>query len=228
MKNQASAEPPPKMSFGFPVAPFAREFRIKRIQPDPDSKNANADHDGLPTERPAHFRNERAHFPNQPRTDKCFGEVKPVSRRRAEFPLAIRQREKNDKRRDAGERRRVWRFVSKKAHAKLSTVLFADAQCLSCEPSGRWKMTLVCEICLHLIIARAVADADGLAVHNRHRPGGVENDALNLGQFATAAAAGGAGLCSRTPVVPARIRRRGMACRGRAAPAQAPGPARAR
>ena len=42
-----------------------------------------------------------SHVPNE-----GFGQIKPVARRLAELPLAKRQREENDKRRDPDERRR--------------------------------------------------------------------------------------------------------------------------
>ena len=41
-------------------------FDIIYVDANPNRKDADADHDGLPTERPAHFRDERADFKNQP------------------------------------------------------------------------------------------------------------------------------------------------------------------
>ena len=84
------------------------EFHPQRIlrrpfaaEADPHRKNADADDDRLPTERPAHFGDERAHCENQPQADQCFGEVKPVGRGRAEFSLRRREQDEDDKRRDA-------------------------------------------------------------------------------------------------------------------------------
>ena len=172
MKNHASAEFCPKFSLGFPVAPAgdAKILDKSGSKPDPDCKNPDTDHHGLPTERPSHFRNQRAHFPNQPRADEGFGEVKPASRHRAEFSLATRQREKNEKRRDAGGRRLCEKF-SKKSHANFWWVLLADAERFL-RAVGLLEDDAVLQNLFHLKIAHAVAGVDGLAVHNRQRAGG--------------------------------------------------------
>jgi len=66
----------------------------------------------LPTERPAHFRNERRHFKYQPRANEGLGEIKPVGRVRTGIFLAGGEQNKDENgaaRAMSGEREKICR-----------------------------------------------------------------------------------------------------------------------
>src|SRR5215475_6246671 len=95
-------------------------LRIKLVESDPNRKDCDADGDRFPRNRPAHFGNERAHFPNQPHAGERLGQIKPLRRGRAESSLANCQGEKDEKWGYTGGCRRFAEKFSQKTHESWS------------------------------------------------------------------------------------------------------------
>ena len=75
--------------------------RITALEANPHRKHRDAGHERFPAELPFQLRDERAHFPDQPRSNNCFHEVKPEAGCFTEFSLTERQRQENGERHDA-------------------------------------------------------------------------------------------------------------------------------
>src|SRR5450759_2809032 len=89
---------------------------IPAVNAHPHHAHSHAHRDGFPTERPAHFGNERAHLPNQPRPHECFGQIKPIRIRAVRRTLAKGQTQENHERQEAREFGRGLEFFTQQFH----------------------------------------------------------------------------------------------------------------